>query len=238
MSEPSLDPTQADKARDAWWTVLVVDPLLRPLLPFVVRRPAMTPNRITLAGGALSIGAGCAFLLHAYVLGAFLFEFHFFLDCLDGKVARLRGIGSERGAFLDLAVDFVGTSWCLGALGTAVLSSTSAAPLSLLTAGLYMAYTWSTLSRRSLSDLKAQAPPVPEAQRGFLARHRLNPVPFGVEVETLTLFVLPLTSSSVALAVGLVVADCFYVVAAARNLRCAFLASAPPRRTSTDADDR
>ena len=40
-------------------------------------------------------------------LGAVLFEVRFLVDCLDGKVARARGLTSARGAAFDLATDVV-----------------------------------------------------------------------------------------------------------------------------------
>ena len=66
---------------------------------------AISPNAITLAGG------WCAIAAHASARrawGASFFVFHIaylFCDCLDGTVARYRGLCTSYGAFLDHAVD-------------------------------------------------------------------------------------------------------------------------------------
>ena len=41
-------------------------------------------------------------------LGGVLFLLRFFVDCMDGKVARAQGTSSTRGAALDLAADVGG----------------------------------------------------------------------------------------------------------------------------------
>ncbi|MFS2294977.1 MAG: CDP-alcohol phosphatidyltransferase family protein, partial [Actinomadura sp.] len=44
------------KARDAWWTVLLVDPLASRLVKFTANRTRITPNQLTV--GALILGLG------------------------------------------------------------------------------------------------------------------------------------------------------------------------------------
>jgi phosphatidylglycerophosphate synthase len=96
------------KVKDAWWTVLLVDPPTAPLVAFIANRTSITPNAITCA--SLLIGLACAgvFLLHTWmwlVVGALLYHLSFTLDCLDGKVARLKGNGSAIGGLLDYIFD-------------------------------------------------------------------------------------------------------------------------------------
>jgi phosphatidylglycerophosphate synthase len=225
-SQPQPNATDVDLARaakpvDAWWTVLVVDRLVLPILPRIVRNRRITPDNVTAVGLALAVGAAVAFAKGALVVGAVAFELHFFLDCIDGKLARVRRTQNPRGAFLDLGSDLVATSACYGGLGYAALSTSSVPYLAFAPAVLYVVYTWSTLYRRAVA---APGPAVtskaePSRYRAFMARHRLSPAPYGVELESGLFFVLPLLGSHWALRGGLVCASAFYFVAASRNAR-------------------
>lgn len=107
------------KARDAWWTVLLVDPLALRLVGWSAGRRWITPNRLTLAAFTVTIGAAAAFALGTrwwLVLGAAVYHAGFVLDCMDGKLARLRGSSSPLGQWLDFMLDRVGVTICAVAL--------------------------------------------------------------------------------------------------------------------------
>jgi hypothetical protein len=96
------------KPKDAWWTVLLVDPPAAPLVAFIANRTSITPNAITCASLLLGLACAGVFLLHTWmwlVVGAVLYHLSFSLDCLDGKVARLKGNGSAFGGLLDYIFD-------------------------------------------------------------------------------------------------------------------------------------
>jgi phosphatidylglycerophosphate synthase len=96
------------KARDAWWTVALVDPLASRLVRLVSPWRAVTPNRLTIAAFLVGIGAAACFWQQTYgwlVAGALLFHLSFVIDCMDGKIARLNGTGSVFGAWLDYVFD-------------------------------------------------------------------------------------------------------------------------------------
>lgn len=216
----AIDRALALKSPDAWWTVLVVDPIALRILPALVPRQRITPDRLSVLSGLLSLLAGAGFLAGWYVPAAIVFEVAFVVDCLDGKLARLRHTPSPRGGFLDLACDLLGTGWCYAALGVSVFRHTDRAVIALLPALLYTAYTWSTLHRSRAGGLNPGRP-----RRGFAARmvaRRLVTTPYGVEVETLTLFLLPLTATGSVMRVGLMIAGGFYVLATLRNLRATY----------------
>lgn len=107
------------KKRDAWWTVLLVDPVATPLVRFVARRTRITPNQITWGALILGLVAAACFVkgdwywLIAYAL---LYHLSFILDCMDGKVARLTGQGSVFGAWLDYIFDRIRVMACAVAL--------------------------------------------------------------------------------------------------------------------------
>jgi phosphatidylglycerophosphate synthase len=111
--------TQTYKSRDAWWTVLLVDPLASRLVHLVSRFRSVTPNRLTMAAFLLGAGAAACFAQQDYlwlVAGALLFHLSFVIDCMDGKVARLMGTGSVFGAWLDYVFDRLRVLVCTIAL--------------------------------------------------------------------------------------------------------------------------
>ncbi len=106
---------QTYKPRDSWWTVWLVDPLASRLVRFTANRTAITPNQLTLAALVLGLlAAGCFFLADWYWLltGAVLFHLSFVLDCMDGKIARLKGNGSVFGSWLDYVFDRIRVLIC------------------------------------------------------------------------------------------------------------------------------
>jgi phosphatidylglycerophosphate synthase len=96
------------KFKDAWWTVLLVDPVVAPMVAVVANRTSITPNAITYLSLLLGLASAAAFLLHTWAwlgVGAALYYLSFALDCMDGKVARLKGNGSPIGGLLDYIFD-------------------------------------------------------------------------------------------------------------------------------------
>jgi phosphatidylglycerophosphate synthase len=96
------------KDRDAWWTVLLVDPLAVRLVRLAAPYRWITPNRLTTAAFVLGLAAAACFWQQSWlwlVAGALLFHLSFVLDCMDGKVARLTGTGSVFGAWMDYVFD-------------------------------------------------------------------------------------------------------------------------------------
>jgi phosphatidylglycerophosphate synthase len=96
------------KKRDAWWTVVLVDPLASRLVRLVAPYRWITPNLLTLFATVLGVGAAVCFGLGTrwwLVAGALLFHASFVVDCMDGKIARLNGTGSMFGAWFDFMFD-------------------------------------------------------------------------------------------------------------------------------------
>ncbi len=107
------------KSRDAWWTVLLVDPVAVHLVRWVAPYRWVTPNLLSWLAAALGLGAAAAFLRATpggLLLGALLFHLAFVVDCMDGKVARLNGTGTAFGAWLDYMLDRVRVVTCTIAL--------------------------------------------------------------------------------------------------------------------------
>lgn len=107
------------KARDSWWTVLLVDPVAGRLVRIAAGRSWLTPNRLTATAFLLGLVAAAAFLTGSpawLVVGAVLYHVSFVIDCLDGKLARLDGSGSVFGGWLDFFLDRLRVVVCTVAL--------------------------------------------------------------------------------------------------------------------------
>jgi len=107
------------KPRDAWWTVFLVDPYTQYLVRFTANRTRITPNQLSFAAlvlGLVSAGLFWSAQTWALVVGALVFHLAFVLDCMDGKIARLKGTGSVLGGWLDYIFDRIRVFVCALAL--------------------------------------------------------------------------------------------------------------------------
>ncbi|SFC37755.1 CDP-alcohol phosphatidyltransferase family protein [Streptomyces aidingensis] len=107
------------KKRDAWWTVLLVDPVATPLVRWTAIWTRITPNQITWFALFLGLGAAACFTRGSWgwlLAGALLYHLSFVLDCMDGKLARLTGTGSIFGGWLDYVFDRIRVLCCAVAL--------------------------------------------------------------------------------------------------------------------------
>ena len=231
---------RALKTRDAWWAVLVVDHFALPVLAVLVRFPWVTPLRLTVVGAMFGVAAVVSFGTGHLLLGAILFELRFFFDCLDGKLARLKGLTSPRGRFLDLTMDVVLISSAIGALGWHLSQTQTYFPLELPAACTVACL---ILFWLILYDLDHPAAPSPSAasKESPLGRwrrhHRLVRLPGTIEVETGLLFVAPLIGNDRLLAVTFVAAGTYYVVASVHLFVKLLRRTAPPAAVRRD-DDR
>ncbi|WP_127542845.1 CDP-alcohol phosphatidyltransferase family protein [Actinoplanes sp. OR16] len=103
------------KPVDAWWTVLLVDPLASRLVRLVAPYRWITPNVLTLFATVIGVGAMVFFAIGdrwALAAGALCFHLSFVVDCMDGKIARLNGTGTIFGQWLDFVLDRVRVFFC------------------------------------------------------------------------------------------------------------------------------
>ena len=107
------------KPKDAWWTVLLVDPVAGRLVQLVAPYRWITPDLLTVVATVIGIGATVCFALGGrwwLVAGAVLFHLSFIVDCMDGKIARLNGTGSVFGGWFDFMFDRLRVFICTLAL--------------------------------------------------------------------------------------------------------------------------
>lgn len=106
---------------DEWWSSFVTAPIAIVLNLLVVDWPFLTPNRITSASLICSFIAAI-FIIEGsfvfFVIAAFLLNLSLVFDCMDGQMARYRGISSPFGSYYDKVTDqlkifliFGATSW-------------------------------------------------------------------------------------------------------------------------------
>jgi phosphatidylglycerophosphate synthase len=199
---------QMVKPIDAWWTVLLVDPIATRIVPQLARRPAITPTRVTIVAHLLGIAAVAFYAADLLVAGAIAFQVRFVADCIDGKLARVTGRTSRFGQLLDSLGDEVLVVACVAALGW------RDAPVAVAVfAAAYPLHFHLLETRRGLAAARAdgaEVPPRGGRWAAALAQHRLYPIPTSVDVEHVVLVVGPLLS-----ALGLDVVEALVWVGAA-----------------------
>lgn len=202
-----------NKAIDAWWTVLLIDPVAVPLTRALRPIRWCTPTRVTLVAHGLGLVCASLFAAGWLVAAAILFEVRFVLDCVDGKLARLRGTSSNVGRFADYVGDMVVVSANFCAVAVWVWSDDGLDPR--LAAALPLAFTL-MLVCEAARDAEAAAAGI-EGRRDeagassgtwtrWMAKRRLRPYPGRVDAEHLVLFVAPIAAAVLDDATPLVIA--------------------------------
>ncbi|OYD07531.1 CDP-alcohol phosphatidyltransferase family protein [Paludifilum halophilum] len=113
------DVHQTYKKKDAWWTVLLVDPVAARLILPTANHTNITPNQLSIFSFIIGMTAAYCFYLGDYtalIIGALLYHLSFIIDCMDGKIARLKGTGSTFGMLLDISLDHIRVVICGAAL--------------------------------------------------------------------------------------------------------------------------
>ncbi|WP_328461044.1 CDP-alcohol phosphatidyltransferase family protein [Actinoplanes sp. NBC_00393] len=157
------------KPVDAWWTVLLVDPLAARLVRLVAPYRWITPNVLTLVATIFGTGAAVCFAMGDrwfLVAGAVLFHLSFVVDCMDGKIARLNGTGTMFGQWLDFVLDRVRVFFiALALFGGQYVHTDEVAYLWLMAVAIfldlfrYLNSSQMTKVRRSMSDQLAELQP-------------------------------------------------------------------------------
>jgi hypothetical protein len=177
------------KPIDAWWTVLLVDPVATRIVPPLARRPRVTPTRVTLAAHALGLVCVALYASEALLLAAVAFQVRFVLDCVDGKLARVTGRSSVAGGMLDAFGDRVLAMAMIAALGWRHDPAAVAILLGAYPLHFHLLETRNDLQSREGTAGSGQ---VAGGRWGrALAARRLYPVPISVDVEHVLFVVVP-----------------------------------------------
>ncbi|MEV7005598.1 CDP-alcohol phosphatidyltransferase family protein [Streptosporangium sp. NPDC051022] len=137
MRAYSLNDVHATRKRkDSWWTVFLVDPVACRLTLLVANRTDVTPNGLTRLSLFLGLGSATCFAFGQLVAGAALFYVSFMVDCMDGKIARLKATGTPFGLWLDYVGDRVRVVCCATGLAFGQYTATGDISYVLLGAGV------------------------------------------------------------------------------------------------------
>ena len=101
---------KAKNKDDEWWSSFVTAPLGILLNVIVVDWSILNPNRLTTLSFIYAL-LGAAYILpfsyQNFLIAAMLIQLSHVLDCMDGQMARYRGISSPAGSFYDKIADFI-----------------------------------------------------------------------------------------------------------------------------------
>lgn len=225
----TIDLPEPGRRMTELWTFVAVDPLAKPLSIRLARLPLVTPNRLTFIALTLGIAAAYCFATGRLRTGGLLFVLRFFADCLDGRVARLQGTASSRGASFDLGADVLGVTTCFAALGWYLVEAGHLGmPWLLAVLSALGLYNWELSQRKTLAASVGLGtggashhwrPRWLPLRRwvGFCDRRGVSAVPWAVECEIATLGLAPMLLPTPALGVAIIAALAFYVVADVLN---------------------
>lgn len=213
------------KRRDAWWTVLLVDPVAGRLVRAGAGVPWITPARLTGTAFLLGIAAAGALLQATpgwLAIGAVLYYASFLVDCTDGKIARLHGRSSIVGSWLDFLLDRLRVIICTVALFGGQFLHTGNAGFLLAATGVTFLAMFGYLNGAETERAKVRMarlapapsgspqsgppqingqpvalPPVARRIRALLHRHRIRMnLVSGVEFEMAVLVLAPLVAAA------------------------------------------
>ncbi|MDQ4029417.1 MAG: CDP-alcohol phosphatidyltransferase family protein [Actinomycetota bacterium] len=150
-------------------------------------RTRVTPNALTAAGVSLCAAAAVLVWLEYrsellfFWLGAAVFVVGSVLDILDGALARLSGMGTEFGAFLDSTTDRVSEGFVLGAIALVFSRDGNEVALGFAVAGVAGSFLVSyTRARAEVLGLKGDVGIGSRAERVVVITAGLVLAPWGV----------------------------------------------------------
>lgn len=220
------------KAADAWWTVFVIDPIaIRVVWALLRLWPRTNPNLVTLSSLLFGLASAAAFSQGRLVAGALLYQVSFVGDCVDGKVARWRGVASGRGALYDGLTNTAVYTGALVGLGWWLTSEGS--HLALLGVGLLLAFRGITLQANldgggPGDDDRGWSRTWQTTEASWLARHRLLP-PFSFPDKHAILFLAGPLIGGWGLVAAIYLNLALEVVLLAYKVRRSLRVLAPPR---------
>ncbi|MFT4546715.1 MAG: phosphatidylglycerophosphate synthase [Verrucomicrobiales bacterium] len=112
---------------DEWWSSFVTSPLAIAANYLVIDFKWLTPNLVTLFSFIAACAATALIVIGGQVefyIAAALIHISHVLDCMDGQMARYRGVSSRGGSFFDKVTDQLQVSLWFGAIGYAAYAQT------------------------------------------------------------------------------------------------------------------
>jgi phosphatidylglycerophosphate synthase len=147
------------KARDLCWTVYVIDPIAVPLVQRLRNRSWVTADRLTAFSTVASLISAVLFASQHWAIGAIVYQLSFLLDCLDGKIAAVRGKRHRWGGWFDAASDSVRIAACSVGLALGLLAAGLDARWQIALLVLYPCMRFATVMLVSARPKPVAAPP-------------------------------------------------------------------------------
>jgi phosphatidylglycerophosphate synthase len=187
---------QSKKKRDNFWTEWVSRPPAA-IFVYLLKGTPVTPNQVSFLAIAIAGGAAALLVLWRTHLGLLIaglgLQLAYVVDCVDGQLARVKGMASPVGALLDFMLDEVKAFLVIAAASVRLwwANGFDARWLLIGIGGLFVAavgITLTTFMRRPEYLEATGAPPLaPATERGDHAPRSLSPVAL---VEALGRYVL------------------------------------------------
>ena len=125
---------------DEWWSSFVTSPLAICMNWFVVDIRWLTPNLLTTISFIVALLASVLILVgtrQAFVCAALFINASLVLDCMDGQMAKYRGISSRFGSYFDKVTDQIKIfAWFGAAAYVSFLETESIVPVFLAFTGV------------------------------------------------------------------------------------------------------
>lgn len=205
------------KARDTWWTALVVDPFATPTVARLSRFRWVTPDRLTFLSVSVGVVAAAMFATGHFLAGAFVYQLSFFIDCMDGKLAGIRGPRHSWGAYIDVMGDSLRFISCSAGLAVGLIGEGFDGTWEVGVFVLYPSVRWATIA---LGDAR---PAAPNRGRIEVAPHpiavlRVAPGRLGypgstVDTETVAFTVAPLVGFPFVGVIAATIGDLLHLLA-------------------------
>ena len=115
------------KTRDLFTNVYVFRPLAAPVV-YALRNSGVSPNQVTLASFGLALAAVALLFWPGYwglLAATIVFTGSYVLDCVDGMLARLKGMQSTQGHLFDFLMDEIKSFFLLGAVAVRLYLETA-----------------------------------------------------------------------------------------------------------------
>jgi phosphatidylglycerophosphate synthase len=98
------------RTREEWWSRVFASPIAYSILHLIADWRLITPNLLTFCSFFLVLTASFLIIFDFSsfsLLAGIILQVAYIFDCMDGQLARYRGISSDLGAFLDKSLDYI-----------------------------------------------------------------------------------------------------------------------------------
>jgi len=98
------------RPREEWWSRVFASPVAYYALCLVADLKFLTPNLLTLLSFLLTLSVAGIIVInfqYSLITASIVLQVAYILDCMDGQLARYRGMSTDLGAYLDKVLDYI-----------------------------------------------------------------------------------------------------------------------------------